>query len=205
MAAWAIFAAQAGATLFNMYNQGQQSRFTESMLRRQAAARKKYAEQMYGLTVEQSGLVKQQGERQANLIERQGQFREMFMEDQKKRRTGDFITRLGSSGTVVSGTAGRNAIMTQARMDTLAMRFQAHETKRMAAETRYGADVKAYYMEKSARISRDNYLAQADNMGRQADFLSASRPYQQFGTLLSGGSSMIQTQAMLDTPIWARG
>ena len=77
----------------------------------------------------------------------------------------------------------------------------------MAAETKgwRGADVKAYYMEKSARISRDNYLAQADNMGRQADFMASSRPYQQFGTLLSGGSSMIQTQAMLDTPIWARG
>ena len=70
---------------------------------------------MYGLTVEQSGLVKQQGECQANLIERQGQFREMFMEDQEETKNRDFITKLGSSGTVVSGTAGRNAIMTQAR------------------------------------------------------------------------------------------
>lgn len=205
MAAGWILAAQGAATLYNMWQQGEQSRFNERMLRMQAEARKKFAEDMYGMTKEQAGLVKQQGERQANLIERQGKFKMLYMDDAKKRRTGEFVTKVSASGIVANYGTSRNVIMTQARMDGLAMRFQSHETKRMAAETRYGADTKAYYMEKSARINRDNYMASANNMNTQADFLRSSRPYQQFGTLLSGSSSMIQTQSMLDTPIWATG
>ncbi len=203
MVAQAILIAQGAATLYNMWQQGEQSRFNERMLRMQAEARKKFAHQMYGMTKEQAGLVKQQGNRKADLIERQGKFKMMYMEDAKKRRLGSYFAELGSSGTVANYGSGRNVIMTQARMDGLAMRFQAHETSRMSAETRYGANVKAHYMEKSARINRDNYMASANNMSTQADFMRQQRGYQAFGTLLSGSSSMIQTQSMLDKPIWA--
>jgi hypothetical protein len=87
--------------------------------------------------------------------------------------------------------------MTQARMDNLSMRMQAAETKRMSAETRFGADTQAYYMMKSAGINRRNYMASASNWNQQANFLSASRPYQATSSLLSGSSSIIQTQMML--------
>lgn len=75
MVAQAILIAQGAATLYNMWQQGEQSRFNERMLRMQAEARKKFAHQMYGMTKEQAGLVKQQGNRKADLIERQGSSR----------------------------------------------------------------------------------------------------------------------------------
>ena len=85
------------------------------------------------------------------------------------------------------------------------MRLQAAESKRRAAETRYSADTQAYYMMKSAGINRRNYMASASNWNQQASFLSASRPYQMMGSVLSGSSRIIQTQMNLpqEQRIWS--
>ena len=204
-AAWAMFALQAGSTLFGMQQQQQQSRFSEYQLRRQAAAQKAFANEMYGLTSEQATGVRGQGERTARQIEIQGKYKLYYMEDASKRRIGDMTARIGSSGAVINRGSARNAILTQGRADALGMRLQAAETKRMAAETRYSADTQAYYMMKSAGINRRNYMASASNWNQQANFLSASRPYQATSSLLSGSSSIIQTQMMLpqENRIWS--
>ena len=204
-AAWAMFALQAGSTLFGMQQQQQQSRFSEYQLRRQAAAQKAFANEMYGLTSEQATGVRGQGERTARQIEIQGKYKLYYMEDASKRRIGDMTARIGSSGAVINRGSARNAILTQGRADALGMRLQAAETKRMAAETRYSSDTQAYYMMKSAGINRRNYMASASNWNQQASFLAASRPYQAASSLLSGSSSIIQTQMMLpkENRIWS--
>ena len=196
-AAWAMFALQAASTAYGASQQQKQSRFSEYQLRRQAAAQKAFANEMYGLTSEQAAGVRGQGERTARQIETQGKYKLFYMEDASKRRIGDMTARIGSSGAVINRGSARNAILTQGRADALGMRLQAAETKRMAAETRYSADTQAYYMMKSAGINRRNYMASASNWNQQANFLSASRPYQAVGSLLSGSSSIIQTQMML--------
>ena len=196
-AGWGIFALQGLSTLWGMSQQQKQSRFSEYQLRRQAAAQKAFANEMYGLTSEQAAGVRGQGERTARQIETQGKYKLFYMEDASKRRIGDMTARIGSSGAVLNYGSGRRAIMTQARMDKLSMRMQAAETKRMVAETRYSADTQAHYMMKSAGINRRNYMASASNWNQQANFLSASRPYQAASSLLSGSSSIIQTQMML--------
>tara|TARA_R100000781_G_scaffold39504_1_gene27487 strand:+ start:135 stop:755 length:621 start_codon:yes stop_codon:yes gene_type:complete len=200
---WSIFALQVGSTLWGMNQQQKQSRFSEYQLRRQAAAQKAFANEMYGLTSEQAAGVRGQGERTARQLEIQGKYKLMYMEDASKRRIGDMTSKIGASGVVINQGSARNAILTQGRADALGMRLQAAETKRMAAETRYSADTQAYYMMKSAGINRRNYMASASNWNQQANFLSASRPYQMMGSLLSGSSSIIQTQSMLDKPIWS--
>tara|TARA_R100001594_G_scaffold74943_1_gene109707 strand:- start:541 stop:1161 length:621 start_codon:yes stop_codon:yes gene_type:complete len=200
---WSIFALQVGSTLWGMNQQQKQSRFSEYQLRRQAAAQKAFANEMYGLTSEQAAGVRGQGERTARQLEIQGKYKLMYMEDASKRRIGDMTSKIGASGVVINQGSARNAILTQGRADALGMRLQAAETKRMAAETRYSADTQAYYMMRSAGINRRNYMASASNWNQQANFLSASRPYQMMGSLLSGSSSIIQTQSMLDKPIWS--
>ena len=202
---WAMFALQAGSTLFGMQQQQQQSRFSEYQLRRQAAAQKAFANEMYGLTSEQATGVKGQGERTARQIEIQGKYKLFYMEDASKRRIGDMTARIGSSGAVINRGSARNAILTQGRADALGMRLQAAETKRMAAETRYSSDTQAYYMMKTAGINRRNYMASASNWNQQASFLAASRPYQAASSLLSGSSSIIQTQMMFpkENRIWS--
>ena len=200
---WSIFALQVGSTLWGMNEQQKQSRFSEYQLRRQAAAQKAFANEMYGLTSEQAAGVRGQGERTARQLEIQGKYKLMYMEDASKRRIGDMTAKIGASGAVINQGSARNAILTQGRADALGMRLQAAETKRMAAETRYSADTQAYYMMRSAGINRRNYMASASNWNQQANFLSASRPYQQTSSLLSGASSIIQTQSMLDKPIWS--
>ena len=202
-AAWAMFALQAGSTLYGMQQQQNQSRFQERMLRRQAAQQRQFANEMYGLTSEQAAGVRGQGERSARQLEIQGKYKLMYMEDASKRRIGDMTSKIGASGVVINQGSARNAILTQGRADALGMRLQAAETKRMAAETRYSADTQAYYMMRSAGINRRNYMASASNWNQQASFLAASRPYQQTSSLLSGASSIIQTQSMLDKPIWS--
>ena len=204
-AAWAMFALQAGSTLYGMQQQQNQSRFQERMLRRQAAAQKAFANEMYGLTSEQAAGVRGQGERSARQLEIQGKYKLMYMEDASKRRIGDMTSKIGASGVVINQGSARNAILTQGRADALGMRLQAAETKRMAAETRYSADTQAYYMMKSAGINRRNYMASASNWNQQASFLSASRPYQMMGSVLSGSSSIIQTQMNLpqEQRIWS--
>ena len=202
-ASWSIFALQVGSTLWGMNQQQKQSRFSEYQLRRQAAAQKAFANEMYGLTSEQAAGVRGQGERTARQLEIQGKYKLMYMEDASKRRIGDMTAKIGASGAVINQGSARNAILTQGRADALGMRLQAAETKRMAAETRYSADTQAYYMMRSAGINRRNYMASASNWNQQASFLSASRPYQQTSSLLSGASSIIQTQSMLDKPIWS--
>ena len=200
---WSIFALQVGSTLWGMNQQQKQSRFSEYQLRRQAAAQKAFANEMYGLTSEQAAGVRGQGARTARQLEIQGKYKLMYMEDASKRRIGDMTAKIGASGAVINQGSARNAILTQGRADALGMRLQAAETKRMAAETRYSADTQAYYMMRSAGINRRNYMASASNWNQQASFLSASRPYQQTSSLLSGASSIIQTQSMLDKPIWS--
>ena len=204
-AAWAMFALQAASTAYGVSQQQKQSRFSEYQLRRQAAAQKAFANEMYGLTSEQATGVRGQGERTARQIETQGKYKLFYMEDASKRRIGDMTSRIGSSGAVINRGSARNAILTQGRADALGMRLQAAETKRMAAETRYSADTQAYYMMKSAGINRRNYMASASNWNQQANFLSASRPYQATSSLLSGSSSIIQTQMMLpqENRIWS--
>lgn len=202
-ASWSIFALQVGSTLWGMNQQQKQSRFSEYQLRRQAAAQKAFANEMYGLTSEQAAGVRGQGERTARQLEIQGKYKLMYMEDASKRRIGDMTAKIGASGAVINQGSARNAILTQGRADALGMRLQAAETKRMAAETRYSANTQAYYMMRSAGINRRNYMASASNWNQQASFLSASRPYQQTSSLLSGASSIIQTQSMLDKPIWS--
>jgi len=203
--AWAMFALQAASTVWGAQQQQKQSRFSEYQLRRQAAAQKAFANEMYGLTSEQATGVRGQGERTARQIETQGKYKLFYMEDASKRRIGDMTARIGSSGAVINRGSARNAILTQGRADALGMRLQAAETKRMAAETRYSADTQAYYMMKSAGINRRNYMASASNWNQQANFLSASRPYQATSSLLSGSSSIIQTQMMLpqENRIWS--
>jgi len=200
---WSIFALQVGSTLWGMNEQQKQSRFSEYQLRRQAAAQKAFANEMYGLTSEQAAGVRGQGERTARQLEIQGKYKLMYMEDASKRRIGDMTAKIGGSNVVINQGSARNAILTQGRADALGMRLQAAETKRMAAETRYSADTQAYYMMRSAGINRRNYMASASNWNQQASFLAASRPYQQTSSLLSGASSIIQTQSMLDKPIWS--
>ena len=200
---WSIFALQVGSTLWGMNQQQKQSRFSEYQLRRQAAAQKAFANEMYGLTSEQAAGVRGQGERSARQLEIQGKYKLMYMEDASKRRIGDMTAKIGASGAVINQGSARNAILTQGRADALGMRLQAAETKRMAAETRYSANTQAYYMMRSAGINRRNYMASASNWNQQAFFLAASRPYQQTSSLLSGASSIIQTQSMLDKPIWS--
>ena len=142
-AAWAMFALQAGSTLYGMQQQQNQSRFQERMLRRQAAAQKAFANEMYGLTSEQAAGVRGQGERSARQLEIQGKYKLMYMEDASKRRIGDITSKIGASGVVINQGSARNAILTQGRADALGMRLQAAETKRMAAETRYRAYTQA--------------------------------------------------------------
>jgi len=204
-AAWAMFALQAASTAYGASQQQKQSRFSEYQLRRQATAQKAFANEMYGLTSEQATGVRGQGERTARQIETQGKYKLFYMEDASKRRIGDMTARIGSSGAVINRGSARNAILTQGRADALGMRLQAAETKRMSAETRYSADTQAYYMMKSAGINRRNYMASASNWNQQANFLSASRPYQATSSLLSGSSSIIQTQMMLpqEERIWS--
>ena len=204
-ASWSIFALQVGSTLWGMNQQQKQSRFSEYQLRRQAAAQKAFANEMYGLTSEQAAGVRGQGERTARQLEIQGKYKLMYMEDASKRRIGDMTAKIGASGAVINQGSARNAILTQGRADALGMRLQAAETKRMAAETRYSADTQAYYMMKSAGINRRNYMASASNWNQQASFLSASRPYQMMGSVLSGSSSIIQTQMNLpqEQRIWS--
>ena len=204
-ASWSIFALQVGSTLWGMNQQQKQSRFSEYQLRRQAAAQKAFANEMYGLTSEQAAGVRGQGERTARQLEIQGKYKLMYMEDASKRRIGDMTSKIGASGVVINQGSARNAILTQGRADALGMRLQAAETKRMAAETRYSADTQAYYMMRSAGINRRNYMASASNWNQQASFLSASRPYQMRGSLLSGSSSIIQTQMNLpqEQRIWS--
>lgn len=196
-ASWGIFALQAAGTLWGMSQQQKQSRFSEYQLRRQASAQKAFANEMYGHTSEQAHEVKNRGERTARQIETQGKYKLFYMGDASKRRIGDMTARIGSSGAVINRGSARNAILTQGRADALGMRLQAAETKRMAAETRYSADAQAYYMMKSAEINRRNYMASASNWNQQANFLSASRPYQAASSFLSGTSNIIQTQMML--------
>ena len=92
-AAWAMFALQAGSTLFGMQQQQQQSRFSEYQLRRQAAAQKAFANEMYGLTSEQATGVRGQGERTARQIETQGKYKLYYMEDASKRRMARPVTQ----------------------------------------------------------------------------------------------------------------
>ena len=140
----AAFALQAFSTYYGMQQQQNQSRFQERMLRRQAAAQKAFANEMYGLSSEQATGVRGQGERSARQLEIQGKYKLMYMEDASKRRIGDMTAKIGASGAVINQGSARNAILTQGRADALGMRLQAAETKRMAAETRYSANTQAY-------------------------------------------------------------
>jgi hypothetical protein len=201
---WILLALQ-GLNMWDQYQQGQkQSKFQEEQMRNQSAALKKFAGQMYSMQNQQAQGVMQTGERSARAIENQGQWKLRYMEDAGKRQIGEYTARVGSSGVVIGQGSARRAILYQARANGLAQRLQAAETKRMAAETRYGANTQAYFMSKSAKINRDNYLVSAGNWSQKADFTAASRPYQGRSTVLGGFSDILKTQTMFeDQAVWS--
>ena len=200
---WVLAALQGLGMVRQHYSQQQQSKFQEEQMRNQSAALKKFAGQMYSMQNQQAQGVMQTGERSARAIENQGQWKLRYMEDAGKRQIGEYTARVGSSGVVIGQGSARRAILYQARANGLAQRLQAAETKRMAAETRYGANTQAYFMSKSAKINRDNYLVSAGNWSQQADFMARSRPAMAMSNFTSGMSNIIRTQSMLkEDAVW---
>jgi len=200
---WVLLALQGLGMVRQHYSQQQQSKFQEEQMRNQSAALKKFAGQMYSMQNQQAQGVMQTGERSARAIENQGQWKLRYMEDAGKRQIGEYTARVGSSGVVIGQGSARRAILYQARANGLAQRLQAAETKRMAAETRYGANTQAYFMSKSAKINRDNYLVSAGNWSQQADFMARSRPAMAMSNFTSGMSNIIRTQSMLkEDAVW---
>jgi len=200
---WVLLALQGLGMVRQHYSQQQQSKFQEEQMRNQSAALKKFAGQMYSMQNQQAQGVMQTGERSARAIENQGQWKLRYMEDAGKRQIGEYTARVGSSGVVIGQGSARRAILYQARANGLAQRLQAAETKRMAAETRYGANTQAHFMSKSAKINRDNYLVSAGNWSQQADFMARSRPAMAMSNFTSGMSNIIRTQSMLkEDAVW---
>ena len=200
---WVLLALQGLGMVRQHYSQQQQSKFQEGQMRDQSEALQKFANQMYGSANQKAQVTMQSGERSARAIENQGQWKLRYMEDAGKRQIGEYTARVGSSGVVIGQGSARRAILYQARANGLAQRLQAAETKRMAAETRYGANTQAYFMSKSAKINRDNYLVSAGNWSQQADFMARSRPAMAMSNFTSGMSNIIRTQSMLkEDAVW---
>ena len=193
---WVLLALQGLGMVRQHYSQQQQSKFQEGQMRNQSEALQKFANQMYGSANQKAQVTMQSGERSARAIENQGQWKLRYMEEAGKRRLGDMTARIGSSGAVINQGTARNVLIQQGFANQLGLRLQEAETRRMAAETRFGANAQAYFISQTARINRDNYLVSAGNWSQQADFMARSRPAMAMSNFMGGMSNIIRTQSM---------